>query len=86
MIHLQRQFRGATAVAEYAADGDETDVQEENMVEINETNFPDEVFRNYLTTTFDTDGDGMIDVTQVKGLIHPCIIHTQIQRLLHLRE
>ena len=59
---------GATAVAEYAADGDETDVQEENMVEINETNFPDEVFRNYLTTTFDTDGDGMIDVTQVKRI------------------
>ena len=46
---------GATAVAEYAADGDETDVQEENMVEINETNFPDDVFRTYLTTTFYTD-------------------------------
>lgn len=36
-------------------------VMAENMVELNETNFPDDVFRQYLKYTFDTDGDGWID-------------------------
>ena len=56
-------------------------VQVENLVAVNETNFPDEVFRKALKETYDTDNDGYIDanaitivkvtrsgVTSVKGI------------------
>ena len=43
-------------------------VMAENMVELNETNFPDDVFRQYLKYTFDTDGDGWIDSDGVEDI------------------
>ncbi len=33
-------------------------------VEINETNFPDEHFRSYVSETFDDDGDGILSLTE----------------------
>ncbi len=33
-------------------------------VEINETNFPDDNFRNYVSETFDTDGDGILSLAE----------------------
>lgn len=42
--------------------------QAENMVELNESNFPDDVFRQYLKYTFDTDGDGWIDSDGVEDI------------------
>ena len=40
-------------------------VQVENLVAVNETNFPDEVFRKALKETYDTDNDGYIDANAI---------------------
>ena len=40
-------------------------VQAENLVAVNETNFPDEAFRKSLKETYDTDGDGYIDANAI---------------------
>ena len=35
-------------------------------VEINETNFPDEIFRQYVAENFDTDGDGVLYAAELE--------------------
>ncbi len=37
-------------------------------VEINETNFPDEIFRQYVAENFDTDGDGVLSAEEIKAV------------------
>ncbi len=37
-------------------------------VEINETNFPDEIFRNTITAAFDADGDGSLSDAEIAGI------------------
>lgn len=34
-------------------------------VDLNETNFPDSVFRNYVSANCDTDGDGKLSETEI---------------------
>ncbi|MBQ6981574.1 MAG: hypothetical protein IJQ15_04000 [Synergistaceae bacterium] len=36
-----------------------------SSVEINATNFPDATFRNYVSTEFDTDGDGVLSPAEI---------------------
>lgn len=38
------------------------------QVEINETNFPDDVFRNYISTTFDDDNSGTLSSDEISGV------------------
>jgi len=37
-------------------------------IEINEENFPDEIFRNYIKETFDTDRNGVLSATEISGI------------------
>ncbi len=37
-------------------------------VAINDTNFPDTVFRNYISTNFDSDTDGMLSVEEIAAV------------------
>ncbi len=37
-------------------------------VEINETNFPDDNFRQYITENFDTDGDGVLSKEEIEAV------------------
>ena len=42
--------------------------QRAGSVEINETNFPDEKFRNFVKKTYDTNGDGSLDETEAAAV------------------
>ena len=37
-------------------------------VAINETNFPDEIFRSYVSETFDQNGDGVLSPTEISNV------------------
>ncbi|MBQ9935349.1 MAG: hypothetical protein IJO70_05810 [Lachnospiraceae bacterium] len=37
-------------------------------VEINETNFPDEIFRNYIESNFDEDEDGYLSQQEIEKI------------------
>ena len=37
-------------------------------VEINSTNFPDETFRNYVSTNFDTDSNGTLSDSEIANV------------------
>lgn len=41
-------------------------VQAAEEVIINETNFPDEVFRNYIKTNIDSDGNGILSNNEIQ--------------------
>ena len=41
---------------------------EESFVAINEINFPDPVFREYLSSTYDADGDGLINPNNITDI------------------
>lgn len=41
-------------------------------VEINEVNFPDETFREYVKTHFDSDGDGKLSDDELGNVIYIC--------------
>ncbi len=63
-------------VSEETAPAEEEDVvteeisaeAETSMLELNEANFPDEVFRSCLATDYDDDGDGWIDANLVEEI------------------
>ena len=40
----------------------------EESVAINETNFPDEIFREYVADNFDTDGDGILSAEEIAAI------------------
>ena len=42
--------------------------EEITSVEINETNFPDENFREYVKSSFDTDGDGVLSAEEIAAV------------------
>ncbi len=56
----QGSFINADINAAYAAE----DTVNENVA-INETNFPDENFRQYVADVFDTDGDGVLSAAEI---------------------
>ena len=45
--------------------GNTTEITE--SVEINETNFPDAIFRQYVTRSFDEDEDGVLSPEEIAG-------------------
>ena len=51
------ESNGVIVGAEATADG---------SVEINETNFPDATFREYVSTQFDLDGDGSLSASEIE--------------------
>ena len=59
------------------------DVPEPELVEINETNFPDEYFRNYVSSEFDSDHDGKLSYmeTSYKGRLKIEVNSKNIQSL-----
>ena len=38
-------------------------------VEINENNFPDEIFRQFVAEKYDTDGDGVLSATELNHIL-----------------
>ena len=42
--------------------------EEITSVEINETNFPDENFREYVKSSFDKDGDGVLSAEEIAAV------------------
>ena len=55
----QDTFTNANINTAYAA---------EESVAINETNFPDEIFRQFVAENFDKDGDGVFSVTEIEAV------------------
>lgn len=41
-----------------------------DVVEVSPENFPDEIFRNYVSENFDTDGDGCLNQYEIGGIIN----------------
>ena len=50
-----------TSVSNNNESGDEPGVSDNDIVEISVKNFPDDIFRNYLTENYDYDRDGKVD-------------------------
>ena len=44
--------------------GDGTEVPDENLVAIDENNFPDTTFRSYVAENFDTNQDNQLSVAE----------------------
>ena len=44
---------------------DSPDVSGVGVAEINATNFPDSTFRNYVSSNFDMDGDGVLSAAEI---------------------
>lgn len=45
-----------------------TDESDSESVEINEENFPDEIFRNYVSENFDNDGNGELKEEEIEAV------------------
>ena len=50
-------------------------------VEINETNFPDAIFRKYVADNFDKDGDGVLSAEEIAKATHISVINSGISDL-----
>ncbi|MBR3917184.1 MAG: leucine-rich repeat domain-containing protein, partial [Clostridia bacterium] len=50
-------------------------------VEINETNFPDAIFRKYVTNNFDKDGDGVLSAEEIAKATYISVINSGISDL-----
>lgn len=69
---ISAKAKVVTMGTQAAALATDTDAGVENMVELNESNFPDDVFRRYLEDEFDEDGDGWINASEVKEIKIVC--------------
>lgn len=60
-----------------------TTVRAEQSVRINSTNFPDSVFREYLSDKFDEDGDGMLDEYEIESIVGISIDGNESENKIH---
>jgi hypothetical protein len=56
--------------------------EEITSVEINETNFPDENFREYVKSSFDKDGDGVLSAEEIAAVTEINIENKKIARCI----
>ncbi len=47
-------------------------------VEINETNFPDENFRSFISSDIDTDGDGILSTAEINVITRINVLNSFI--------
>jgi len=52
-------------------DAEDTEITIDEPVDINEANFPDEAFRNYIKETFDADSDNVLTSLDVSQRLSP---------------
>ena len=59
---------GITAYAEGLAEGESGEVSVDGSVSVNAANFPDEIFRSYVSDNFDSDGDGGLSAKEIQNV------------------